>query len=153
MDILIPLGKQAKDGHAVVDAEFSYLLKYRWSITHYGYARRSRDKQLLHRLIMKAKLGQAIDHIDGDKLNNRVSNLRFCSQAENSRNQTLKRNNTSGYKGVSIIRSTKKWATQVKIDYKKYYFGCYDTAEEAASIYDTVALQLHGEFARLNYGS
>ena len=54
----------------------------------------------MHRLLINAKKGKHVDHIDGDKLNNRKSNLRECSRADNMKNRKLNYNNKSGYKGV-----------------------------------------------------
>lgn len=57
----------------------------------------------MHRLIMCAKEGQVVDHIDGNGLNNQKTNLRICTQVENGANRSKNKNNKSGYKGVSFI--------------------------------------------------
>lgn len=147
--VLIPLGKTAKDGYARVDVEYKHLADDNWHITHYGYARRAKDHALMHRVVQPPSQGMVIDHINGDKLDNRSCNLRVCTQAENSRNASLKLANKTGFRGVS--RHRRSFVARVKYNYETHYLGAYPTAEEAAKAYDKGAKTLHGEFARLNY--
>jgi hypothetical protein len=87
-----------------------------------------------------------IDHIDGQKDNNRIDNLRTCSQSENNMNTNAR----SGYKGVSWDKSTNSWTSVIHKDYKQYWIGRFETAEEAALAYNKKAQEIYGEFARLN---
>lgn len=146
----IPLGVNAKDGYAIVDKKYAYLAKDNWRITHYGYAIRSKDKKLLHRLIVNTSKGRVIDHINGNTLDNRLTNLRECTQSDNAKNQKLNIRNKTGYKGVYFDKRYKKYIASVNSNYKKIHAGVYLTAEEAAKAYNKLALELHGEFARLN---
>jgi len=103
----------------------------------------------LHRLIAGAvEKDQKVDHINGNTLDNRRSNLRICSNSENLRNRGKNINNTSGYKGVSKRRN--KWAAQVKHNYKTIFLGLFDTPEEAHEAYKRAADKLHLEYK--NYG-
>ena len=95
------------------------------------------------------KGGPVVDHIDGDKLNNRRANLRLCSQADNTRNTRLGRNNTSGAKGVSLDVNG-KWRARIWKDRKEIRIGTFDTVEEALAAYDKAAAELHGQFASPN---
>lgn len=146
----IPLGVNAKDGYAIVDKEFAYLDQYKWSKSHWGYAVSSTPVLKLHRVVAGANIGEVVDHTNGDPLDNRKCNLRLCSQSENSKNQKLRTNNTTGYKGVYFMASANKYTAKVKNNYISYHIGLFDTAKEAAQAYNEKALQLHGKFARLN---
>lgn len=147
--VYIPLGVAAKNGYAVVDPEYAYLAVDNWRITHYGYAVRSKDKKLLHRLIKDPASGLVVDHIDGNKLNNILANLRTCHQSQNSMNQKVRHNSPYGYKGVS--KCGKKFVARLKHNYRTVHLGVYPTALEASKAYDVAARKLHGEFARLNH--
>lgn len=91
-----------------------------------------------------------VDHRDGDGLNNRRANLRPATRAENNRNRRRSlSNNASGFKGV--CRDRGKWRAYIYVDDKQHHLGMFPTAEAAALAYDVAALELHGEFARLNF--
>lgn len=136
--------------YAVIDSEDYYKVKnLRLSID----GRRSSVycnsvKKKLHQIILKKRKGYNIDHIDGDILNNRKSNLRYCSQAQNSRNSAIPKNNISGYKGV--MRRKNRWCSRIKYNYKGIHLGMYDSKIEAAKAYNKAAIKYFGEFARLN---
>lgn len=107
-----------------------------------------------HRLIYEAYHGNVptyIDHINGNKRDNRVDNLRPASSAENNRNVGLTKANTSGYKGVSKTK-TGKYRAAIQYNGTDIYLGVHDSAEAAALVYDTAAILYHGEFAWLNFG-
>lgn len=146
----IPLGVDAKDGYAIVDKEFAYLDKYKWTLSHWGYVYSSKPSLKIHRVILDAPEGVNVDHMNNDPLDNRKSNLRLCSQMDNSKNQKLSIKNTSGYKGVSYDKRVKKYEAYVKSDYKRYQVGYFDDPREAAIARDKKALELHGEFAKTN---
>lgn len=74
-----------------------------------------------------------IDHEDGDRLNNRIKNLRDVPDAENAKNQKRNRRNTSGVTGVSYFHRTKKWVAMIKGDGKVRNLGYFRTIEEAAA--------------------
>jgi HNH endonuclease len=107
---------------------------------------------LMHRLILDAPKGLFVDHVDGNCLNNQRSNLRLCTNRQNSQNRwRLHSNNTSGYKGVSQRKDSGKFFAYITFDSLKIHLGCFATAEEAARAYDKVASKLFGEFASLNF--
>lgn len=89
-----------------------------------------------------------LDHIDGDTSNNRISNLRLASVAENMANAKRPRTNTSGYKGVSWHRGAKKWTARMKANGTSHYLGLFATAEEAHAAYCEIAKRLKGAFGR-----
>lgn len=104
---------------------------------------------LLHRFLLNAGPGQTVDHKNGDALDNRRENLRFCSMSQNSVNWTRSRKKYP-YRGLGQ-QTNGRWQVRVVVDGRKHYFGTYDTAEQAALVYDENAKRLHGEFAQLNF--
>lgn len=104
----------------------------------------------MHRLIMNAQNGQMIDHINGNVLDNRKENLRLCNKSTNAMNCKVHKHNTSGYKGVAWHKQMKKWRAYIVINDKQKSLGLYKTKEEAAKAYNKAALELFGEFAKVN---
>jgi len=102
-----------------------------------GYWRIKIDRKeyLAHRLAWLYVYGrwpaEEIDHIDGNKLNNKISNLRECSHQQNAYNFKTYRNNTSGFPGVTRIPKTNKWRAQIRVGAKTKYLGTFDTAQDA----------------------
>lgn len=107
---------------------------------------------LMHRILTGAQPGQYVDHINGNTLDNRMSNLRVCTNAENIRNMRV-RPGSSRFKGVYLTNQRLPWRAQIEANYKKHNLGNYLTEEEAARAYDLKAAELFGEFARLNFPS
>ncbi|MEN6578328.1 MAG: HNH endonuclease [Phycisphaerales bacterium] len=141
---------------AIVDAgDYEWLSKYRWCTLGPGehpYAcRRENGKTIyMHRQIMQPPEGMCVDHIEGFTLDNRRANLRICTPAENMRNR---RGNCGRDlpKGVTYQRHCNKYRAGIAIDGKPMHIGYYDDPIEAAKAYDRKALELFGEFARLNF--
>ncbi len=104
-----------------------------------------------HRLIYALHHGVCpsdlqIDHIDGNKPNNRVENLRLATSAENSQNVGKRCNNTSGFTGICWHKHHQKFRASIKINSRDKHLGYFTTAEEAAEAYSTAAIALHGDF-------
>jgi hypothetical protein len=89
---------------------------------------------------------KAVDHIDRDKTNNNIFNLRFCTTSENKRNTGLVRTNTSGFKGVNWDKVKQKWRAQIKTNGKKKHLGHFNTKEEAYEAYKKASKEYHGDF-------
>jgi len=127
----------------------------KWCISSLGYVvakcNESNKVVYMHRLIMGKPESKCVDHINGDKTDNRRCNLRLCNKGQNLRN-TPKRvgEYTSEYKGVHFDKSRKKWKAEITVDYKNKYLGRFDTPIEAAIAYNHAALIYFGEFAQLN---
>jgi len=103
----------------------------------------------MHHLILKPGPGQVVDHIDGNTLNNQRSNLRITDRHGNGCNCGMRKNNSSGFKGVSQ-NAAGRWIAQITVKREFHWIGSYATKEEAAAAYDAAASILHGEFARTN---
>ena len=105
----------------------------------------------VHRLVGNAFLEnpdnkQMIDHIDENKANNNVKNLRWATRKDNGYNRGKQTNNTSGFKGVSFNKHTKKFESKISINGKLKHLGLFETAEEASKVYEAKAKVIHGEF-------
>lgn len=127
------------------------------SIASHGYREGDIDgvRYLAHRIIWAMCHGafpvRHIDHIDGDKLNNRIANLRDVPQAVNTRNAVGKSNNTSGATGVNWRASRGKWRARIMVNYQERTIGHFDTFEEAVAAREAEAERLgfterHGTF-------
>lgn len=145
----------------VDDEDFEYLNQWKWHAFKSGagifYARRydcTNNVRIgipMHRLILNLKKGDklVIDHKDGNGLNNQRSNVRVCTQQQNSINR--KGHGASKYIGVSCDkRWNNKWRASIKIGGKQKSIGYYKTEENAAIAYNIFAEKHHGEFARYN---
>lgn len=109
--------------------------------------------QLLHRLILNAKKGEMCDHVNGDGLDNRKSNLRIVSNSQNIMNskKTTRKGVTSQFKGVYWSVYHKKWVARVRLNYVYQVLGFYDNELDAAYAYDEGATKIFGEYAKLNF--
>lgn len=157
VEIMLTQGKST-----IVDAIDGDLILRRWSSHSWGYAQShtvtsngKQGKLLLHRVILERILnrpmqkGEIADHINGDRLDNRRSNLRIATDTESARNRGRRSDNTSGYKGVVWSKGMKKkWAAQVYANRKRVYIEYFDTPEEAHEAYCKAAKEIYGEFAR-----
>jgi len=96
----------------------------------------NRKSQQVHRLAWLHEYGYLpehhIDHIDGNKLNNRISNLRHVTRSCNLQNQKERSDNKSGFPGVSFRKKDKKYIASIQINKKWMYIGCFESAIEAA---------------------
>lgn len=91
--------------------------------------------------------GDMIDHINGNRSDNRIDNLRQANNAENLRNRGKTASNKSGFKGVSFDKRTQKWMARIGVGYQARFLGRFDTPEAAHTAYVDAAQKLHGEFA------
>jgi len=89
-----------------------------------------------------------LDHINGDKDDNRIENLRVANDSQNQANVGLSRRNKSGVKGVSWNARRKKWTAEIRVNTKGKHLGYFDRIEDAACAYAAAAERFRGEFAR-----
>ena len=109
-------------------------------------------RHLAHRVAWAMRHGRwpegQIDHINGQRDDNRAANLREATHAENGRNAKRPAHNTSGYKGVSWHKLHRTWRATIKVDQRAVHLGYFATREEAHAAYIAAAQRHHGEFAR-----
>lgn len=114
-----------------IDAEdYPTVSKYKWCTAKNGYAVSADKKIFLHRLLLNAKLGQQVDHINLDIADNRKENLRICGNSLNSSNR--KPYNKLNIKGVEYHKGSHKYSAYFRKDNKQYHSPCYHTKEEAS---------------------
>lgn len=151
--VVVALDKDGTPRHGLIDAQDQHLIgSYKWYIRRGGYVVRFVAGQtiFLHREVMRPAAGLMVDHINGDKLDNRRENLRVCTNAQNSMNQRRSIGNTSGFKGVRRHAASGKWQAIIKKDGKARYLGLFEDPRVAAHTYNRAAIQLFGDFASLN---
>lgn len=106
-----------------------------------------------HRLVYlmhKGYLPRTLDHINNNRSDNRIENLRAVSAGQNQHNRKLNSNNKSGYKGVSWFARDRKWSARIHLENKLVFLGYHNTPEEADKVVRAARKELHGSFA--NHG-
>ena len=118
------------------------------------YVKKHGKTQSLHRFVASRMLGrdlehhEFVDHINGNTLDNRRSNLRVCTHKQNTRNSKLSKANRTGYKGVAFRKGN--WIAEISPDGKKVYLGRFASAIDAAIAYNIAAKKYYSEYAKFN---
>lgn len=142
--------------------DFEHLECFKWSILGKGYAGRDitidkkRKHLWLHRIIWELHNvpiphGFEIDHIDGNKLNNQLINLRLVTRSQNNANRKKRGGCSCKYKGVSWDKERERWEACINIDGKRIHLGRFSSQFKAAHAYDDKAVEVYGEHARTNF--
>ena len=122
------------------------------SETGYRIVRINNKLYKQHRLVflyMEGDIPSFVDHINGDKLDNRWSNLRPATIMSNACNVGKKSSNTSGYKGVYWDKRRQKWCSKINVESRNKHIGYFTTKEEAYRAYCKAAHKYHGDFANV----
>lgn len=144
--------------YAILDKkDYIKLKKYTWFIRNNKntiYVERWGKKEQphihMHREIMNPKYNEQVDHINGNGLDNRRCNLRICSQSQNQANSKIRKDNTSGYKGITFHKATNKWQAQIQINKERKHLGVFSDIKEAKKTYDEALIKYFGIFAKTN---
>lgn len=151
----------SKNEEILVDTEsFNSISKIRnicWCINKAGYVvgRDCESKEVvsMHDIIMRPDLknGEIVDHIYGKRFDNRTSQLRIASRAQNNQNKRTRSDNTSGVVGVYWSNNRNKWYAQITIDGKTKSLGYYADLNDAIEARLSAEQKYFGEFAPQNY--
>jgi hypothetical protein len=130
----------------VDDDDFERLMEWKWyaqighNKRHYAnHKPRGGPALVMHRLVIGAKSGEFVDHIDGDGLNNQRNNLRLCTNRQNQRNAL--------HDGVCLEKSRRQWVTHIRIDAGRIKLGRFENRDDAVATYRAASLRHHGEFS------
>jgi len=140
----------------MVDADdYDRLARYKWyciGSRGYLYAKRNERNRMIkmHRDILAPPAGMYVDHKNHNTLDNRKSNLRICTPAQNCFNRIPSEKGSSRYKGVHWSSNRKRWCAEIVLNGKLVFIGYFDYELDAAIAYDDRAAELFGEFAALN---
>lgn len=137
------------------DGFYSTYMKYKWFLIKQNLsivAQVDGKTVYLHRMITGCPENLVVDHINHDRLDNRLINLRVCSRSDNQRNRYASRNNRTGYKGVfhSTGQGERPYEARIQYNGKKKYLGRFNSAYSAAMAYNIAARSYYGNFAMLN---
>lgn len=135
----------------MVEADALTFVGYPINISSHGYAKVTGHhfgkERYIHRIIMNAKPGDVVDHIDGNKLNCTKENMRLCSQADNAKNVGLRTDNTSGVPGVYWDERRHKWSAQIAKKGKTIGLGRFNAKEDAIAARRVAEEKYYGDFA------
>lgn len=154
--ILYNKNREAVAKTIVDECDLERVSAHKWRMDCYGYAVTRNDKlglcnYRLHRMLLGDPKGYEVDHIDGDKLNNRRSNLRIVTSQQNAMNRRMSRVSSSGYVGVHASRSiSNPWEARIRKNGKIYHLGLFKTKEDAAKAREVAELRMFGEYSPLN---
>jgi hypothetical protein len=143
----------------IVDREdYADLAQFRWFAhrhrptgPYYASRHAGHLRETMHGRLMQPPPGFEVNHIDGNTLNNRRSNLRLATPHQSRCHRGKRRDNSTGYKGVS--RHREHYRATMRVEGRQIHLGVFPDAITAALAYDAAASAYHGEFARLNFPS
>lgn len=135
--------------------DYETIKNYKWNEKYdtnyiYGTSVVDGDYVYLHRLITKCPDDMLVDHINGNRFDNRKNNLRIVNHLQNAMNTSLRKNNTSGIKGVSYNKKRNKWYSYITYNHKTISLGLYDTKEEAQIARQKAEEKYQGEYSYNN---
>lgn len=140
---------------AIIDSDDADKVgRWNWACGSYAFRIHNcpvlgrRVHMTIHRVVMDAPPGLEVDHINGNRFDNRKSNLRLATHRQNGCNTRLRKNSRSGLKGASWHPQSQMWRARVYSNGREIHLGLFDTAEAAHAAYREHASRIHGQFAR-----
>lgn len=152
----IIIRKKPRKYTIIDDEDYGYLNQWNWYFGGGDYTgsyviRKSPEgTRYIHRELMHPKKGEYVDHINGNKLDNRKKNLRIVDGTQNLANMHKTRVGSSKYKGVQWRKDTKMWRVRVKVYGQEIHGGYYYDEKEAAKAYNRIAKDVFGQHSYLN---
>lgn len=147
-----------KDLFAIVDdSDFAWLNQFNWfshrdKLKWYAVRKHDNKQEPMHKTIMNTPTGMTVDHINGNSLDNRRSNLRLATQQEQCFNRKKRVDKCSSrYKGVSYNKKCKLWGAYICKDKKQYHLGYFEDESDAALAYTVAAVKFFGSFASIDF--
>lgn len=146
-EIILCDNKGEEIGRTKIDLEDVDKVKdYKWSITGNSYIRNNKTGIRLHRFVMNCPDDKIVDHINHDRFDNRKSNLRICNNSQNQMNTSLRKDNKSGYKGITWNKRKNKWMVRIGYKDSSIFLGYFDNLEEAIEIRKEAEKKYHKEY-------
>lgn len=147
----IPVGPDGRDGFSIVGPDDAHLADTKWFKHNNGYVSSGGDsRKYLHRVVVGARAGEEVDHINRNKFDNRRENLRIVSHSTNVYNSGIRKDNSTGFRGVYVDSERGGFIARTYKGGEQYSLGRFDTAEEAAAAYDQKSVELWGDGAYIN---
>jgi hypothetical protein len=134
-------------------ADAESVSKHSWCLRQrdgYPVASINNSAVCLHTFLLGRRNGMYVDHINGDKSDNRRANLRWASPTESAWNLGISSRNTSGFKGVHWNVRNQQWQANIRAHNRQFFLGWFSNREEAALAYNEAAKELHGKYACIN---
>lgn len=138
-----------EDFHLITD--FNWWKRYK-NGTYFISATEESGKSkffALHRIILNAPRGMQVDHINGNTLDNRKENLRICTPDQNQQNRKMRKDCSSGSKGVYYNKKTDRYESRIAANKKRLFLGSFKTKDEAEQAYVKASRSLYGSFSRV----
>ena len=160
-DSFVKIYNNSRTDYFIVDYEDYEKIKhdiFYWSIVRKKIGDRDENYVLtqrydygnikIHNYIMNPEEGYIVDHINGNGLDNRRENLKIVTQQQNAFNRAIQTNNTSGHKGVSLVKRNNKWLARIGFNGKRIVLGTFDSYEEAVEARKMAEIKYYGEYSR-----
>ncbi len=130
--------------------DYEKVYAFKWTLDTNGYVLNNKCGRI-HRYIMKCKNndGQIVDHINNDRLDNRKTNLRMVNYSQNGQNKLKRKNTSSKFIGVSLIKDTRRWSSRINTGEVSKTYN-FEKEDHAAYWYDQLALKYYGMNSKIN---
>ena len=164
-DSFVKIYNNSRTDYFIVDYEDYEKIKhdiFYWSIVRKKIGDRDENYVLtqrydygnikIHNYIMNPEEGYIVDHINGNGLDNRRENLRIVTPQQNAFNRAIQTNNTSGHKGVSLVKRNNKWLARIGFNGKRIVIGTFDNYDDAVEARKMAEIKYYGEYSR-QYGN
>jgi len=149
LELIVRNKKSEEVARSKFDHEYrDAVAALKWSLSSGGYPRNIKTRSNLHQVVMGRRAGYEVDHINGDRLDNRRINLRWATHAENGRNLKLSKRNKSGCRGVWWDQTNKAWMVKITLNYKQMHLGRFNDYDEAVRVRKEAEIHHYGEFTR-----